>query len=150
MWRKEGEEMELLKWLVLGSFFAVAVVLTAVVVSGRRIGDGWFHEKWQLLVQTHKRYTTFALGLALAAILATEAMVQLMDRSLLFGELRGSLFWVHLPLAAAFFLLFLALRFRFTGLRAPRAHRALAYACLALYGGALGTGVALILGLPKA
>jgi hypothetical protein len=58
---------------------------------------------------------------------------------------RSALFWVHLPLAASFLLLFLALRFRYTGLRTRR-HRNLAYACLTLFVLALATGSVLLAG----
>jgi hypothetical protein len=50
-----------------------------------------------------------------------------------------ALFWIHLPLAVAFLLLFLAIRVRFNGHRSA-SHGVLAYACVALFGATLLTG----------
>ena len=86
-----------------------------------------------LMLAHHRGGTNCAMLIALIVVTAIE--------TLLYQRLAGRspLLWAHLPLAVTFAGLFLLMRFRFDGLRS-KAHRYLAYACLAAYAGALTTG----------
>ncbi|HVU80235.1 MAG TPA: hypothetical protein VHD37_02625 [Candidatus Paceibacterota bacterium] len=91
----------------------------------------------------HRRWARRTFAVVVAAVLLVEAAVRLgAYRGM--GSGSGFVFhWVHLPAAAAGFLLLVAMHFRYTGVRYPRFHKWLAYPCLASFGIAGVTGVGL-------
>lgn len=121
------------------------IVLT--VTFGYVVYQGWKYRnsqdpenryttgKDELQLTHHHDATNLALFYVPLGILLIEVGVQLRPE----GSITSSIFWVHLPLAVAFFLLLLVLRFWLTGLRSIH-HGSLGRLCAAFFAGTLGTG----------
>ena len=85
------------------------------------------------VIAHHYSGTNWVMGLVFVAIVLIEVLIHRLP------GIRPPLLWAHLPFAVLFAVLFLTMRFWFTGMRSSL-HRHLAYACLAAYAGALVTG----------
>lgn len=121
----------MLYWVTASSVAALVVMLTYTVYYGRQTrhtGRRAFE------LSSHRDGSTLVLWLMIITIAVLEALIYQHPQ-----PVRSALFWVHLPLAISFLSLFLALRFRYTGLRS-KAHGRLAYLCAALFVATLGTG----------
>jgi hypothetical protein len=90
-------------------------------------------------VPAHRRWASTSFWIMVVAVVATELMVRIYG-----GNHGRGLLSIHLAFAIPFAVLLGILRFWITGVERQRLHRMLAYVCLALYGGTLGTGLVLL------
>jgi hypothetical protein len=122
------------KWLAFYGLLAITAPFAYVVYQG------WAYRttKDSLQLEHHRDATNFALWYTVLGIVLIRISTQLSVPAPY-----PAIFWVHLPLAATFFVLLLVLRFWLTGLRSTH-HRLLGRLCAAFFAGTLGTGAVLI------
>ncbi len=123
------------KWLAFYGLLIITVSFLHVVYRGR----AYRTTQNSINLMHHRDATTMALFYIPLGIVLIEMSVQLRPPE----SVASALLWVHLPLAVAFLVLLLVLRFWLTGLHS-RHHGRLGRLCAALFAGTLGTGSVLI------